>query len=373
MAQSVTAPTTTASQVDDRPKTPPVAADGPPADVELIRNQLREKEQLVAALTARLEAAAEQLDRFRRTGVDKGHRPLAGGFPHELIEDHQKTLEDLKRVIAGWEELEAARTLKHIEALVVEVRDQISGAGIASGTHTTVRAPAPSASGTASAPSGSATPKPGTGPVSAAKPLANTWWEKQKAAMLGETSAAEPESASAPAAASSAHEPDAAESPRPAVDVSDLEFPDLPAAIDLESLSLEEARAAIRERDRVIGQLWEPLLALKAAGSLPSNLASLENLPAPLQARIAEIEAQWQAKFRQAELDLSVERARLAREQSTLRSQQEALAKRTKHGADVAAAIAESDGNDGTKRGRWFRFMGKDREEPGDGAPGKDA
>src|SRR5207302_7713300 len=98
-------------------------------DPELIQNRLREKEQLVAALTERLEQAAEQLDRLRRTGVDKGRRPLGGGFPAEVIEDHKSTLEDLKRIIARWEDMQAGATLGRIEAQIVELRDLMAGSG----------------------------------------------------------------------------------------------------------------------------------------------------------------------------------------------------------------------------------------------------
>src|SRR5579863_555003 len=98
-----------------------------PVDVATVQNRLREKEQLVAALTERLEQAAEQLDRLRRTGVDKGRRPLTGGFPAEVIEDHKNTLEDLKRVIARWEELQTGASLDRIETQIGELRDLLAG------------------------------------------------------------------------------------------------------------------------------------------------------------------------------------------------------------------------------------------------------
>src|SRR5579872_4873442 len=107
MARDGGAPSAT---IEDRPEGIPAAAGDGLVDAGLVQNQLREKEQLVAALTERLEQAAEQLDRLRRTGVDKGRRPLAGGFPAEVVEDHKHTLEDLKRVIAQWEETQPGAT-----------------------------------------------------------------------------------------------------------------------------------------------------------------------------------------------------------------------------------------------------------------------
>src|SRR5437016_2417205 len=73
MAPDDGAPTATA---EVRPGETPAATGDLPANAEQIQGRLREKEQLVAALTERLEQAAEQLDRLRRTGIDKGRRPL---------------------------------------------------------------------------------------------------------------------------------------------------------------------------------------------------------------------------------------------------------------------------------------------------------
>src|SRR5258708_4818694 len=125
MAPDDTAPTA----VEDRPDEAPAVAADRLVDTELIQNRLREKEQLVAALTERLEQAAEQLDRLRRTGVDKGRRPLGGGLPAEVVEEHKATLEDLKRVISRWEDMQAEVTLGRIETQITELRDLMVGSG----------------------------------------------------------------------------------------------------------------------------------------------------------------------------------------------------------------------------------------------------
>jgi hypothetical protein len=356
--------------VEDRPEDAPAVATDL-VDAELIQNRLREKEQLVAALTERLEQAAEQLDRLRRTGVDKGRRPLGGGFPAEVIEEHKTTLEDLKRVISRWEEMQAEVTLGRIETQIAELRDLMVGSGRA-GTFSDAATIARSG---ANAPASPVPPRerPAAAPehTPAAKGGGNAWWEAQKAAMLGE---AAPEgaqaSAESPAPQAAAEPLDAAPKAIPAsCDLSGLKIPDLPAPVDFENVTLEEARAAIRERDAVIQQLRDPLVLLQAAGQLPADLPSLDNLPAPVKERIAELEAQWQAKFRQVELDLSLERARLAREQAAIRQQQEALQKQSRKGGHSGKAAAEEDakGDEGSSsKRRWFRFMGKPGEESGE-------
>jgi hypothetical protein len=152
-------------------------------------------------------------------------------------------------------------------------------------------------------------------------------------------------------------------------DLAGLKIPDLPAPVDFENITLEEARAAIRERDAVIGRLREPLLLLQASAHLPADLPTLEHLPAPLRDRIAELEAQWQAKFRQVELDVSLERARLAREQAAVRQQQESLQKQLRKEGSPARGAGVDDGkadDSSSSKRRWFRFMGKPGDEGSD-------
>jgi hypothetical protein len=367
MAPDGAAPTA----VEDRPEETPVAGADPHVDTELIQNRLREKEQLVAALTERLEQAAEQLDRLRRTGVDKGRRPLGGGLPAEVVEEHKTTLEDLKRVIARWEDMQAEVTLGRIETQIAELRDLMVGSGHA-GTFVAQRGSAsPSAQAPAPQPPPRERPADAQPHSPAGKAGGNAWWEAQKAALLGEPLTEEAQAAleTAPAAEPAVTADDVA-SPLPASgDLAELQIPDLPAPVDFENITLEEARAAIRERDTVIGQLREPLILLKASGQLPAELPTLENLPAPIRDRITELETQWQAKFRQVELEVSLERARLAREQAAVRQQQEALQKQLRKGGHPAKSAADDDGkgedNSSSKR-RWFRFMGKPGDESGE-------
>ena len=346
-------------------------------DFETIQGQLREKEHLVAALTERLEQAAEQLDRLRRTGVDKGRRPMGGAaFPAELVEDHKHTLEDLKKVIATWEEAQPGAALGRIEAQITELRDLINGSG-RGGTFSAATSASSAASVSGAPPR--ERPKEAAEHAPGGKKTGNAaWWEAQKAALMGEPVPAEVQAAlAAPAASDPAPAPAATPASQPApdqpsapaqtVDLAVVDIPELPPAIDFENVTLEEARAALRERDRIIQILREPLLIARAASQIPANLRSLENLAEPMQARIAELETQWQAKFRQVELDLSLERARLAREQSAVRQQQEQLQKQLRRGAADRSGGSDDvrgDENSSSKR-RWFRFMGKNAENGG--------
>jgi hypothetical protein len=346
---------------------------GHSADIDLVQNQLREKEQLVAALTERLEQAAEQLDRLQRTGADKGRRPLVGGgLPAELVEEHKSTLEDLKRVIARWEDIQAEAALGRIETQIVELRDLVVSGGVSIGG----AAPGHAVSHAAANPHAAAPaqrPAEGTEHRSGGKTGGNAWWEAQKAAMLGEPV---PEATQAilaqEGAAAQAEEPaERASATAEAFDLARFNIPNLPAAVNFDEITLEQAHVAIRERDTLIEQLREPLLLWKTAGQLPAGFQSTTEIPEPLKQCIADLEAQWQAKFRQVELNLSLERARLAREQAAVRQQQELLQKQSKNGG-VSKSDSDHDDKDedGSSKRRWFRFMGSAAE--GNQAAGAD-
>ncbi len=348
---------------------------GNSADIELIQNQLNEKEQLVAALTERLEQAAEQLDRLRRTGVDKGRRLPGGGgsLPAELVDEHKNTIEDLKRVIARWEDIQAEATLGRIETQIVELRDLVVSGGIGAGgigsgggSHAGHAAAHAAAHSSPSQPAAPPRPKPAetVAATSAGKTGGNAWWEAQKAAMMGEpVPAAVQAELDQKAAAAHVEEPDEPGSESAGGSgLADFDVPELPPPVNGDELTPEAALAAIRQRDEIIRQLREPILLWKASGMLPAGVRSLSELPEPLKKCIADLEAQWQAKFRQVELDLSLERARLGREQAALRQQQDALQKQSRNGGGKADPKAGDSDDDSSSKRRWFKFMGSAAE-----------
>lgn len=329
-------------------------SDDSPRDMEALREdlqrQLQEKDELIVALTDRLEQAAEQLDRLRRNGTDRGGRRGGGGgsLPPDLVEDHRAVVEDLKQAITRWEDMQAAAALGRLETQVSELRDLVTGY---------VNSSAPR-SGQGNAARGGAAAKPGHSPA--------TWWEMQKAAILGDSPAPEQPAGAGPAPADHSAPAQSAE-PVPAAEsfnLQDANLPDLPPAVDWDNLSPDEARQAICARDDVINQLREPLLLLQAAGRLPADLKSLDGIPESLREFIDQLEAAWQAKFRQAELDLSLERARLSRAEAAVRQQQDQ--QRPEHSGSADADGRPRSKQDKSKEDdherRWFRFLGTGKE-----------
>jgi hypothetical protein len=325
-------------------------------DVERLARSNFEKDGLITALTDRLEQAAEQLDRLRRSGADRGWRGGGGaGLPPELIQDQRTAIEDLKESIERWEGMQAGLTLGRMEMQLGELRDLVValGANHTSGQGHTARGESRHTSHTAPVAPRivPATPAGAAGSAS--------WWERQKALMLGdeipEGDAHSSGPLSAPVAAPEQAADDVSEIPRLEVAASLCEWvlPEEPTPVDWDQLTLESARQAILERDQLIESLREPLLLAKMAGVFAGGVGLRDALPPEQQQRLAQLESVWEGRFRKQELELSIERARLAREQMTVRQQQEATRKellRLKEGG-------ETDTVEQKQERRWFRFM----------------
>ena len=94
--------------------------------VEALEAQLAEREQLVAALTERLEQAAEQLDRLHRTGADRTlRRHFGAGVPSELIAQQQKLVEDLQRAVEQWEAMQPGAFFGRLETQLTQIQELV--------------------------------------------------------------------------------------------------------------------------------------------------------------------------------------------------------------------------------------------------------
>src|SRR5687767_76369 len=190
-----------------------------------LESLLREKEELVEALTERLEQAAEQLDRLQRANGDRG-RWMSGGIPAELVEQQRTVCDDLERVVQQWEESQPTAALARIEMQVQELRDLVvripSGGGVGS------------------------TEEPGRRGGGAEEPSAaqaasgHTAWEALKAGLLGQNP---------PAEAGSADQGPRGRQDRETAptgpDPFDGEPLDPPDAVDLDFADSEELRKAV--------------------------------------------------------------------------------------------------------------------------------
>jgi hypothetical protein len=293
-----------------------------------------QKDALIQALTAQLEQAAEQLDRLHRSGADRkrGIAGGGGGMPSDLVDEHRQAVGDLQRVVQQWEDMQAGMTLGRIEIQLTELRDfiahRLDGAKIERGPGLTVHEE-PAA-------------LPGAAEESAKSP-ADSEWERLKSQLLnngGETVVACELRHYAPEA-----------------------MPEPPAAIDVEHSSREELQAAVQARDEFISAAVRRLRALEVTQPV-SELVSLGPEAPEFVQRVADLEQQLQEHLRLAEVELALERAKMARDHSRLHQQQELIEKQLKKLGMQTAEDAEANrsGNSSNPDRRWMRFLGTPKE-----------
>jgi hypothetical protein len=305
---------------------------------------LREKDDLIDALTERLEMTAEQLDRMQRTTGDRGHW-MSGGMPAELVEQQQTLCEDLGRVVQQWEDSQPGITLTRIEMQIQELRDLLVQGSPGVGHHGESSYERHQAS-------------EGEANSDAAEV---SGWEALKAGLLAQGS----ESHSADHSQQTQHHSAPAYDGPDPFDGIPLHAPE---TIELESASREELRSAVLVRDEFIAELLRRLRSVEGRTRPNEDWKSLETVPDELRNRLESLERRLDQAARMAEVELSIERAKLGREAARLKQLEEATQKAAERVglalADVERAEAEDDEPETTQAdGRWLRMLGRNKRD----------
>jgi hypothetical protein len=330
------------------------------SNISQVEAQLQEKEELVAALIERLELAAEQLDRLHRTGADRGARS-GGGFPPELIESQKTLVDDLQRAVQQWEDMQAAALMGRLEVQITELRDLIvaevtnGGAG---------RVPQTQIDNDSNRRVELAVDQGSQTVVDEETSEQQSRWEAMKAELLGgDSKSTEPENPpvkSTPAAAEPVQS-NAATVP-PSTKIID-EPVDPPPPVDFETADTSALKKAISVRDEYIAYLIKQLRIADSRTSLPTDWAEFVNMPAELCLRVEELQRQLEKSLRLSEVERSVERARLGREESRLRQLDESIQK-TMRERGLSSNDDNLDVDDEQQSGsgtRWLRMLGINR------------
>jgi hypothetical protein len=312
--------------------------------VEALEAQLAEREQLVAALTERLEQAAEQLDRLHRTGADRGVRAGIAGVPPELIAQQQKLVADLQRAVEQWEAMQPGAFFGRLESQLGQIQEmvqQIDHSGSSAGTDSAFRYGA-----------GQSDRGHSEHGEERRSDSPKSILDFMKASQQQDASGHEPEKAVEAAAVTV--------SPG----VIDIELPPLddpPVSIDQASATAEELREACHARDTYIDYLLERLQKIECLGHVPNSWAGLENVPEELRSRLEALEHRLQETARVAEVELSLQRAKLAREELRIRVLDEQLQKDVKRAKSAADSQSDdsSDGKGDQSGSRWKRMLGR--------------
>jgi hypothetical protein len=346
--------------------------------IHTLQDSLKERDQVVQMLTQRLEQAADQLDRLQRTGGGRGGAAGGASLPPEFIENQQTMSEQMTQLFGQWEELQAASLLKRIDVRLNELHELVSSGAVAPSNVSAI-ASMPSAKEKEAA-SSSTKASPGASVFSdiAAEPP-KSGWEAIKAAMMagesytpaGASSPAPAAPREAPTAASDTPEPVVAERPAPPP------LPEPPAAVDFDIADHPTLVEAIRARDEFISLLLRRLSSPEGNTEFP-DWEKLNFVPEDLHRELLGLRDRLQEKLRVAEVDLSLQRAKLAREEAKLSIKTDQLARQMKQlglspdepGSSVGGTRALNEGSNATQGRRWLQFLQRSTGN-GSGTDGK--
>jgi hypothetical protein len=150
---------------------------------------------------------------------------------------------------------------------------------------------------------------------------------------------------------------------------------DPPPPIDIGTAAVEALQQAVESRDAYISYLIQKLRRVESTSSrVPDDWEALESVPEELRCRLEEIGERLEETLRLAEVEHSLERARLGREQARLQEMDQQLQKEFKRvGLKTEADQQEAGENEGdsNKSGissRWERLFGKRWEDSSDDA-----
>lgn len=334
-----------------------------------LEDALHERDMVVQMLTQRLEQAADQLDRLQRTGTDRRGGSFSA-IPTELVEGQQTLLEQMNRMLGEWEEIQAGPMLSRIESQISELKDLVSAGPTLSRTDNSrskeiARVKADSTSSSVNKP-----PLRRVEDLIAAK---SSDWEVIKAAMLAnedlntppKTEKPEPsQSVTNATEISSTQGSQDSESIFSASALNDLPAPltEPPPYVDVDQAAIEELREAVQLRDDYISMLTRRVVAQDESTRLP-DWEMLNHVPSELRYELEKLRQQLQQKLRIAEIDLSLQRARLAREDSKLQTKADHVARQMRQmglaaeDASQAQAASQSRVSEGQQGRRWLQFL----------------
>ncbi|HKD37533.1 MAG TPA: hypothetical protein VKB78_12060, partial [Pirellulales bacterium] len=121
----------------------------------------------------------------------------------------------------------------------------------------------------------------------------------------------------------------------------------------------------VAQKDREIADLRQQLSEQGGLGRIAVGAqavaAALEQdeLIKQERAKLAEMQEQWKNKLRQAEIDISVERAKITRDRAEIEDKLATYEKeRANHVADGSAPTDADDKSKKSSRGRWLSRLG---------------
>lgn len=315
-----------------------------------LETRLHEKDELVGALTQRLEQAAEQLDRMQRSGGDRASKGGGGGIPHEMLEDQRTLTQELQHAVTQWGDSQPTETLERIESRLTELRELLQTGG----------------GGGISSAAGSGAGDTGL-----------SGYEALKASMMTDDPHAAPTESSQeePAADAVAASPEASFEPQE--ELPEPDQVDAPVAIDVSSADMDALKDAVESRDQYIAYLIQKVRVAESRTGLSVNWEALNDAPEELQTRLQSLESRLEDTLRLTEVELSLERARLGREANRLEQLEQQIEKEQKKlgiateekaapgseqemtSSDDSDMDLDDEDDEDAQGNRWLRMLGR--------------
>jgi len=320
----------------------PVQAE--PIDFERMQEletRLADREQLVSILTERLEQAADELDRVKRSGGGVVSKSPTDGVDLAALVDRNNEVESkLEQFVSAWEERYEGPALRRMEARLEELREQLEQAT----THGLMSNP---------------------GIPGSQLPNGQTF-EAQNTETEFETNvetSCEPELDTESGNHGAKTSRDA---PFKLVLISadevpgDLDVP-LPEPIDHDDISEQALHQAVADRDNYITWLCHQMRQI--TGRLENWLSNLqvESDDASLSERVGDLETMIRDQLKVAEIEVSIERAQLSRERAKLQDETSQLARDREQLEKTLQSGGDSEEDTPLLR-RWKKFLKPDNE-----------
>lgn len=350
--------------------------------VEQLESELQEKEQLVVILTERLEQVAEQLDRRHRTGADRG-MTISSGIPQDVIDDQQKLSQDLRTVLEQFQGMQKEDSLTRIEMQIAELKQLVE-----SGFSNNPAAPeSPSLVDYLASPSIPAL-EPDTQEVPLSQPTETesqeeasagagieeetvSGWEAMKEQLLSgkdvDVSAnliqkipTPPPSAPPQPPPTRNFDSEAVATEGRTIGSYKPDLPEAPAEVDFTQASQNQLIEAICERDQYISLLIKRVREAEMA-IIPVDWDLLSNIPEELVDRVKALHNDLEHNLGMAEVEISIERARLSRTESMLQNREEQIRKKEKQlglnqERSEESVVEETELDDDRKKS-WLGFL----------------
>ena len=243
-------------------------------EIERLQAELGNKQELVQAITARLEETVEQLDRLQRQGNNRPGQPGGGGNVKDVLDSQNALADRVDQSLACWES-----TASYFEQILQRL-DELQSLPAAGG------------------------------PARETPAASSSVYERMKANLMAQAPPLHSAAATAPTASNHSSSADGAP-------LQDVSAPP-PVPVDIEQASREELMEAVTARDQYITFLIQSFRTRDDSVLLKVDWNKLQSAPEDLRPQLLALGQRLKEKIQREELDHSMERARLAREQARI-------------------------------------------------------